>query len=126
MKAKHFFLIIAGLIFWAGCSKDRLKKNDYRNQWVGKYQVVETVDSYGPCWDRHTRKDTVISVTYGNSDSTLFVLGREVKLNEEGFYGAYHYALRIWNDSIWSYFMNGGLGCGDHIKHEGYRISEKP
>ena len=126
MKTGFLLLIIAGVIFWPGCSKDRLKKNDFRNQYVGKYQSVETIDSYGPCWDRHTRKDTVISVKYGDSDSTLFVLGREVKLDKQGNYYDYHYGLRIWNDSIWSFYMNGGLGCGDYLKLEGRRISEKP
>ncbi len=126
MKLRYLILLISGLVLWAGCSKDRLKKNDFRNQYVGKYQVVKTVDSYGPCWDLHTKKDTVISVKYGDSDSTLFVLGRDVKLNNNGFYCDYHYSLRIWNDSIRSYFMDGGLGCGNYIKYLGYRIDKKP
>jgi len=119
-------MLLVWLVLWAGCSKDRLIKNDFRNKYVGKYQVVKNIDSYGPCWDLHTKMDTVISVKYGDSDSTLFVLGREVNLNNNGFYGEYHYSLRIWNDSIRSYFMDGGLGCGNYIIHEGYRIDKKP
>ncbi len=56
----------------------------------------------------------------------IIVLGREVCLDSTGWFNAYHYGLHLWNDSIWSYFMNGGLGCGRYEIYYGYRISEKP
>jgi hypothetical protein len=54
------------------------------------------------------------------------VLGREVYLDSTGHYYAYHYSLRLWNDSISSTFMNGGLGCGQYEIYKGYRISTTP
>jgi len=71
-------------------------------------------------------KDTIIAVYYGKSDSSLVVLGREVKLNKEGYYSAYHYGLHLWKDSITSNYMNGGLGGGINEFYKGIRISDNP
>ena len=122
------FMLFYGIIF-ISCNKDDNKLNDYRDKYIGKYQVKETIKSYGDpeCGEPYSsERDTIISVTYGNTDSTLIVLGREVYLDSAGYYTAYHYGLRLWNDSILSYFMNGGLACGQNEIHEGYRISNKP
>jgi hypothetical protein len=58
--------------------------------------------------------------------STLSVLGREVWLDSGGSYYAYHYGLNFRNDSIFSNYMSGGLGCGSYISHVGVKISDTP
>ena len=70
-------------------------------------------------------KDTTIHVTAGEGDSTISVLGRTLTIYPDGNYSAYHYGLQFRNDSIFSFFMNGGLGAGTYIRHEGLRISKK-
>ena len=122
------FLIFTGL-FINSCHKEEEKiqvQNDFRDKYVGKYQVTESINCYGPCDTCSSQKDTVISVRYGLTDSTLSVLGRDVFLDANGNYYAYHYGLRLWNDSIYSNYMNGGLGCGQHEIYEGVRISATP
>lgn len=116
-----------GLLFLS-CDKDEIKPIDFRDKYIGIYQVQERIISYGDpqCGEYYYEKDTVISITYGDTDTTLKVLGRDVWLDSAGRYDDYHYGLRLWNDSISSHFMNGGLGCGQHEIYEGYRISSKP
>lgn len=119
------FMIFYGFIF-NSCKKDDVKPNDVRAKYIGKYQVHEKISSYGSpeCGEPFNReRDTIISVIYGKTDSTLNVLGRDVYLDSAGNYYAYHYGLRLWNDSIYSYFMNGGLGCGQDEIYNGYKIS---
>jgi len=118
-------MIFYGFIF-NSCKKDDVKPNDVRAKYIGKYQVHEKISSYGSpeCGEPFNReRDTIISVIYGKTDSTLNVLGRDVYLDSAGNYYAYHYGLRLWNDSIYSYFMNGGLGCGQDEIYNGYKIS---
>lgn len=129
MKTKF---MLAGFLFsfvvFSSCEKEE-KPDDLRAKYVGKYQVHEKISSYGfpECGEPFSReKDTIISVIYGNTDSTLIVLDREVYLDSAGYYYDYHYGLRLWNDSIYSHFMNGGLGCGKNEVYEGYKISDKP
>jgi hypothetical protein len=127
MRKKVKILIILvpfGLIF-SLCQKERV---DFRDKYIGKYQTTAQFRSYGfpQCGYINYTKDTVISVSYGTTDSTLIVLGREVWLDSNGYYYAYHYGLHIWHDSIDSHYMNGGLGCGCFETYEGYRISDKP
>lgn len=110
------------MILPGACSKEEDHANDFRNEYVGKYAVTESINCYGPCGQCSSENDTVIEVRYGLTDSTIIVLGREVCLDSLGSYYAYHYGLRIWNDSISSFFMNGGLGCGQYVVHEGVRI----
>jgi hypothetical protein len=117
--------IFYGILFYS-CDKDENKPIDFRDKYIGRYQVNEKIDCYGPCSTCSSQKDTVIIVNYGLTDSTLSVLGRDVWLDSTGRYYDYHYGLRLWNDSINSHFMNGGLGCGQHEIYEGYRISSKP
>jgi len=123
-------IIALGMLTFS-CHKDKdinepEKPADFRDIYIGKYQVKETINCYGPCGTCSSVRDTVISVNYGLTDSTLSVLGRDVFLDSTGFYGAYHYGLRLWDDSISSNFMNGGLGCGQYIWHKGYRFSNIP
>ena len=130
---RHLFRFIT-FIFFIGillnsCDKDENSPTDFRDEYVGQYQVHEKISSYGfpECGESYSReKDTIISITYGDTDTTLHVLGRDVYLDSLGWYYAYHYGLRLWNDSISSYYMNGGLGCGHYEVYEGYRISNKP
>jgi len=121
-KAILIFLIMA---YIGGCEK-LVDNEDYRAAFVGKYQVTKEISCYGPCGSCYSMKDTIISVRYGDSDSTIFILGRELKIDTAGVYDGYHYGLRLWNDSIRSYFMSGGLGCGQYIKYEGFKISNNP
>jgi hypothetical protein len=127
MKTYCFLKISFLFVFMCmiSCNKDKL--DDIRKIYIGKYQVVEKISGYGICFPLDLIvKDTVISINYGLTDSTLSVLGRDVYLDSEGFCNQYHYWLRLWNDSISSTFMNGGLGCGKYEKYEGYKITDKP
>jgi len=107
-------------------------KLDYKN-YIGKYQAREYISSYGLpeyyviCGEPFSlQRDIVITVDFGLTDSTLSVLGRDVYLDATGWYYDYHYSLRLWNDSIQSYYMNGGLECGQNEYLIGHRISENP
>lgn len=119
------WLICSGFIF-NSCEKDENQSNDFRDKYIGKYQVTEKISCYGSCSSCLFQRDTVISVNYGLTDSTLNVIGRDVFLDSTGNYHSYHYGLRLWKDSIYSTFMNGGLGCGKYETYKGIRISDKP
>lgn len=99
---------------------------DFRDVFVGKYHVTETINCYGPCGSCSSSKDTIISVYYGSSDSSMNVLGRNIFLDADGYFYDYHYSLRLWNDSISSYYANGGLGCGQNEVYLGNKISDTP
>jgi hypothetical protein len=117
---------IIGCLLTTSCNKDELEPKDFRDRYVGQYKVVETNNCYGALPPCSSTKDTVISVNYGLTDSTISVLGRDIFLDSAEGYQAYHYGLRFWNDSIRSYFSNGGLGGGINEIHEGYKISDTP
>lgn len=114
------------LFLLSSCGKDGVKPGDFRNKYIGKYQTKETIFCYGPCASCSSQRDTVISVNYGLTDSTLNVLGRDVFLDSTGFYYAYHYGLHLRNDSLFSTYMNGGLGCGQYETYIGAKVSNKP
>lgn len=121
-------IFILGLSF-NSCKKDKSISPDFRIKYIGKYQCVEKIYSYGSylCGDSYSfEKDTIISVSYGKTDSTLNVLGRDVYLDSMDVYLAYHYSLSFRNDSIRSFFTNGGIGCGQYEVYSGKRISTKP
>lgn len=122
---KILMILVFSCLIFSSCDKESY---DLRDKYVGKYQTKAQFRSYGfpECGYVNYSKDTIISVNYGTTDSTLIVLGREVWLDSTGCYYAYHYGLCIWHDSIHSSYMNGGLGCGIYENYEGYRISEKP
>jgi len=120
-------ILIFGIFLLMSCKKDDHKSPDPRDKYIGKYQVHEWISSYGSpeCGEPYSREnDTIIKINYGKTDSTLMVLGREVYLDSVGCFSTYHYGLRLWNDSIYSFFMNGGLGCGQYEVYEGYKISD--
>lgn len=131
MRTEKHVLVLVVIICacFTYCDKEESKPLDFRDRYIGKYQVHESISSYGfpQCGEPYFReRDTIISVSYGASDTTLNVLGRDVWLDSTGRYYDYHYGLRLWNDSIYSYFMNGGLGCGQYEVYEGFRISNIP
>lgn len=118
-------IIYFGIMIFISCDKDDTKPSDFRDKYIGMYQVKEEINCYGSCQSCSSQRDTVIKVNYGLTDSTLNVLGRDVYLNSTGSYHNYHYTLRFWNDSISSIFRNGGLGCGQYETHKGLKISNK-
>lgn len=117
---------ISVIILSFSCKKHNpeLIRNDFRNKYVGNYQVVKTIESYGSpsCGQYFYTSDTIITVSFGNTDSTLIVLGREVWLDSSESYYAYHYGLIMRKDSIDYNYMNGGLGCGNYEIYKGYKI----
>lgn len=122
---KTIYACIIGTLL-TSCYKDDTKPTDFRDKYIGKYQVSENISCYGPCGTCSSLKDTVIIVDYGITDSTLSILGRDVYLDSTEHYHNYHYSLRLWNDSIYSDFMNGGLGCGKKETYNGLKISNNP
>lgn len=126
MMNRILLITLLTVALLAACKKECDTPSDFRDEWRGKYQCVETVNCYGPCFTCSSSRDTIISVDYGTSDSTLLVLGREVWLDSGGSYSAYHYGLNFRNDSIFSNYMNGGLGCGQYESYVGVKISDTP
>lgn len=117
------------LLLFAACGKADEKLTDARNKYIGSYFVHEKIGSYGPppyVEPFLYEKETIINVLPGETDSTLLVLGREVWLDSNGSYYEYKYGLRLWNDSLRSYYSSGGMGGGMYISHVGYRISTEP
>lgn len=127
MKAiTHILLtgIALSIITWA-CSKDQTAPVDFRDPYIGQYQVKENIFPYGSCHPNDpvpTKKDTVIEIGYGETDTTLSVLGRDIWLDSMNLHHRYHYSLYLTPDSIYSTFLNGGLGCGFTEKHYGRKI----
>lgn len=122
----RIFIFLFALGALSSCKKDSNKPADFRDVWRGQYQCVNTVNCYGPCGSCSSTRDTIISVDYGTTDTTLLVLGREVWLDSLGNYYAYHYGLSFRDDSIFSTYMSGGLGCGSYIRYTGVKISDTP
>ena len=107
------------------CRKEKINSHlDYRSNFTGKYKTKYQVSCYGPCWTCNTVKDTIISVVSAAADSSITVLGRTFKIDISGEYYSYHYGLTFRHDSIFSTYMNGGLGCGAYETYIGYRISK--
>ncbi len=123
-------MICFGVLFYA-CEKQNtdvsksIISTDKRGKYTGTYQVQRVIYCYGPL-NCYSKIDTVIKVSYGRTVSTLLVLGRDVYLDSAGYYSSYHYYLRLWDDSIASSFMNGGLGGGQYENYLGHRISIIP
>ncbi|MEP7264895.1 MAG: PKD domain-containing protein [Bacteroidota bacterium] len=103
-----------------------IKEHDFRDDIIGKYFVTETISCYGSCATCFSTKDTTISIFYGATDSTFSVFGRDVYLDANGHFSAFHYELTLANDSIHSSFMNGGSSCGQYQDHVGVRTSPIP
>ena len=115
-------IVLFGLLSVISCEKDN---TDFRRAFVGQYQVEEKITCYGECFTCQTTRDTIIIVDYGFHKNTLYVLGREVELDSDGNYLSYHYSLHMSNDSLFSNYMNGGLGCGQTEIYKGIRISDE-
>jgi hypothetical protein len=99
---------------------------DARDAYVGKYAVHQTKNCYGPCDTCHSVEDIILVVDYGTTDSTVIFQYREIPISViESYYG-YHYSLSIGNDSLHSWNMAGGLGCGVYIVQDGVRIDKNP
>ncbi len=130
LKIIGLVVIIVGCL--QSCEKDDSELSDFRNKYIGKYFVHESIVKYGapPPWcpynDDDSEKDTVISVTYGGADNTLFALGHEFWLDSIGEFSIFPLKFRFRNDSIYSSYRNGGLGCGYYETYEGVRISSEP
>lgn len=123
---KTILVIFLAFFSLTSCDKEDSTPSDFRDEFRGQYQCRETISCYGSCGTCSTVRDTVISINYGNTDSTIVVLGREVWLDTAGSYYAYHYGLTFRNDSIFSTYMNGGLGCGQYESYVGVKISDTP
>ncbi len=123
---KYFLSLFFCLAVFSSCKKDCDKPADPRDEFVGQYQCRETISCYGSCGTCYTERDTVLSVYYGNTDTTILFIGREVWLDSTGSYYAYHYGLNFRNDSVFSSYMNGGLGCGAYETYFGVKIADTP
>ena len=119
-------ILCVAVALLSACNKKCDNPSDFRDVWRGQYLCVETINCYGTCSTCSSVRDTIISVDYGTTDSTLMVLGREVWLDSGGSFYAYHYGLNFRNDSIFSDYMNGGLGCGQYESYVGVKISDTP
>jgi len=123
---KKLINIIFLILILFSCNKENNNLNKNLSNYIGKYQTVSKFTTFGAMPYSNIEKDTIISVDYGNSDTTLIVLNREVWLDKNREFYDYHYGLQFRNDSIFSTFMNGGLGGGNYEYYVGYKISDKP
>jgi hypothetical protein len=122
----YIFLFL--LAIFQSCTYETLtlKEPDPRDAYVGKYAVHQTNNCYGPCDTCHSEQDLILVVDYGNSDSTVIFENREISISAIESYYDYHYNLRIKNDSLHTWNMSGGLGCGVYIGQDGVRIDKNP
>jgi len=121
---KGFGIALMLTIF--SCSRDAVifPLRDDRDAYVGKYAVHQTNNCYGPCDTCHSEEDLILVVDYGNTDSIVIFQNREIPISVIESYYAYHYNLRIKNDSLHTWNMSGGLGCGVYIVQDGVRIDK--
>ncbi len=126
LKIIGLITLITGCL--VSCEKDDSKPSDFRDKYIGKYFVHESVECYGmpSQWCTDSEKDTVISVNYGDTDTTLSALGHEFWLDTKGEFWYFPLLFRFRNDSIYSYYRAGGLGSGAYLTYEGVRISTEP
>jgi hypothetical protein len=126
----HFLrgLGILLLLMFFSCTHDSVifPLPDDRDAYVGKYAVHQTNNCYGPCDTCHSEEDLILVVDYGNTDSTVIFQNHEISISVIESYYAYHYNLRIKNDSLHTWNMSGGLGCGVYIVQDGVRIDKNP
>jgi hypothetical protein len=122
------FAIAILILLFVGCAREPFPQaiSDDRDAYVGKYQVHQTNNCYGPCDTCHSEQNLILVVDYGHSDSTLLFENREIPISAIESYYAYHYSLSIGHDSLHSSNMSGGLGCGIYIVQEGVRIDKNP
>jgi hypothetical protein len=85
MKSKirlTIFTLVIGLLL-ISCKKDKddTKPTDNRDKYIGQYQVHEKFDCTGFPECAPSEKDSIISVTYGSTDTTLYVLGKLIDKN---------------------------------------------
>ena len=122
------FICVMCIFFGSGCQHDPVVvlPPDARDAYVGKYAVHQTNNCYGPCDTCHSEEDLILVVDYGTTDSTVIFQYREIPISAIESYYAYHYNLTIGHDSLHSWNMSGGLGCGVYIVQEGDRIDKNP
>ena len=122
----YIFLFLLAIVQSCTYETLTLKEPDPRDAYVGKYAVHQTNNCYGPCDTCHSEQDLILVVDYGNSDSTVIFENREISISAIESYYDYHYNLRIKNDSLHTWNMSGGLGCGVYIGQDGVRIDKNP
>ncbi len=118
------FLSIAATL--VACKEEDNTPSDFRAEYVGKYNCNVNINCYGALGTCSYNYDTLLSVYYGNSDTTMLFIGREICLDSTDSYYDYHYGLYFRNDNVFSTFMNGGLGGGQYEYIKGMKISDTP
>ena len=74
ISPRLFGFLVLICIHFTSCEKVDSLPADFRDAYIGKYQVHEAVRSYGfiECGEPYYKeRDTVILVSYGNTDSDL-------------------------------------------------------
>ena len=124
MKFHLIVIMLSALIFSYSCKKeDRI---DERKQYVGKYHTIRTSESYGAIAGAYSEDTMMVSVSYGDTDSTIRVLSHHVKLDEKGEFWGGDFFIRIGEDHLLVSESWGGIGGGAITRYQGNRVSTTP
>jgi len=125
MKKLLYLTFLISICAISACKKED-GKPDFRDSYIGKYELKEYISCYGSAGSCYSEKDVILSLDYGASDSSLSFVGKDnILLDSDGRFFSYHYAFRIWGDSLYSY-ESGPLGGGKNIEYYGAKISNIP
>lgn len=130
MKLRLTYLLLLSILFVC-CQKDHSPPQppvevDYRDAFVGKYQVQVHTQCYGnpQTCNCNFITDTTFCVNY-SLDSTISFLGKDHTLHADGTIDATGYInAKIVGDSIFFYWSNGALGCQVSKIYKGKKISK--
>lgn len=125
-----FGFLFTLLLLVMGCKKEQTDNPSnpiVKYNPIGKYKVIQHISSSGTWPDTNSFIDTFLSVTHGKTDTTYFFLGREIFLDESGYYQWTHFfSCRLWNDSLISNYAGINNTGAIFISYEGVRISKIP
>lgn len=131
---QFYFLFFLPIIVFFSCKKniDEVEGPvDFRAKFVGTYQGQErnwmsgSNPDCGKGFD-YTYHDVLMSVDYGDSDSTLKVHNSVVELDENDGYRSGPFYVRFSRDSLYYSDRVGGIGCPSFTSFKGRKISDSP
>lgn len=129
MRSSYRYTIIyfAIVILFFSCNKNDENPTDSRDKYIGQYAVWHIINKNGPiekCGENYYLKnDTIINVSYGETDTTLNILGRDVYLDSLGWFNTEYFNLKLWDKDISIYIENKtSIWCTTYQEYQGHRI----
>lgn len=109
----YLFLALSCLVLSSSCKEEQT--------FVDQYEVTHTETTVSGCFSTIISQ-IVLNVTYGEDNSLVTVLDREVQLDSEGSFDEQEFRGQIWNDEIEIYVEEGGGSCSQIDIYEGFKI----